>query len=492
MNRLGGRRLRWPFRSVRARLVVALVLVSALGMAAGGAATFLIQRQRMLASVDASLLADIDAARLVVLGASNSTDPGNANGAVPEPFHSGADALQAVIGRVLPNRHQSSLGVLDGRARFVPGVPTDFRLQSVAGLVPRVVREVADGKTHLGTVPSSFGPVRYVATPVSVSGNPDRGIYVAAVDVDAQSGELSSTFATFWGVIAAAMILIGSSAWFIAGRLLNPIRTLRLAAARVTSTNRSERIPIVGHDDLSSLTRTVNLMLDRLDRAMTDQRQLLDDVRHELHTPVTIVRGHLEILNAYDPAEVDATRTLAIEELDRVTELVEDLALLAESQRADPDLVPVDVASLTRHVFAKASILAGHEWALADITDATAALDPARITQAWLQLVDNAAKYSPLGSRIELGSTGHPDDIELWVADQGYGILPEAADRIFARFGRVDTGRGISGSGLGLPIVKAIAESQGGSVGFVSAPGATRFSIVLPYHRETPAPEAVP
>jgi two-component system OmpR family sensor kinase len=459
---------------VRARLVVALVLVSALGMAAGGAATFLIQRQRMLASVDASLLADIDAARLVVLGASNSTDPGNANGAVPEPFHTGADALQAVIGRVLPNRHQSSLGVLDGRARFVPGVPTDFRLQSVAGLVPRVVREVADGKTHLGTVPSSFGPVRYVATPVSVAGNPDRGIYVAAVDLDAQLGELSSTFATFWGVIAAAMILIGSSAWFIAGRLLNPIRTLRLAAARVTSTNRSERIPIVGHDDLSSLTRTVNLMLDRLDRAMTDQRQLLDDVRHELYTPVTIVRGHLEILNAYDPAEVDATRTLAIEELDRVTELV------------------VDVASLTRQGFAKASILAGHEWALADITDATAALDPARITQAWLQLVDNAAKYSPLGSRIELGSTGHPDDIELWVADQGYGIPPEAADRIFARFGRVDTGRGISGSGLGLPIVKAIAESQGGSVGFVSAPGATRFSIVLPYHRETPAPEAVP
>lgn len=478
--------MRWPFRSVRARLVVALVLVSALGMAAGGASTFLIQRERILGAVDTSLLSRVEAARLVVLGASNSTDSGNSSGAVPEAFRTGSSALQAVVGRVLPGQHESSLGIVDGRARFVPGVATDFRLQAIPGLVSAALRDVADGETHIGTIPSSFGPIRYVATPVTVAGDPGQGIYVAAVDLDAELGDLSSAFTTYWVVIGVAMLVIGSSAWFLAGRLLNPIRTLRLAASRVTSTNRSERIPVVGRDDLSSLTRTVNLMLDRLDQAMTDQRQLLDDVRHELHTPVTIVRGHLEILNPFDAEEVIATRTLAIDELDRVTDLVEDLALLAESERADPKLIAVDVAPLTRQVFAKASILPGHEWILAETADATAMLDTARITQAWLQLVDNAAKYSPPGSRIELGSASRFDGVELWVADEGAGIPSEAAERVFARFGRVDSRRGIAGSGLGLPIVKAIAESHGGRVSFVSSPEGTRFSLLLPH----PAPFA--
>jgi two-component system OmpR family sensor kinase len=129
---------------------------------------------------------------------------------------------------------------------------------------------------------------------------------------------------------------------------------------------------------------------------------------------------------------------------------------------------------------------------LAETAEATVALDSARVTQAWLQLVDNAAKYSPHGSRIEIGSTLRSEGVELWVADQGPGIPPEAAERVFARFGRVDSGRGIAGSGLGLPIVKAIAESHGGSVGFVSSPGGTRFSLMLPNYRQTTAAEPAP
>ncbi|MFM9920840.1 ATP-binding protein [Lacisediminihabitans sp. H27-G8] len=465
---------------------MAIVLVSALGMAAGGAATFLIQRERIMSAVDASLLSRLEAARLVVLGASNITDSGSLSTTIPEPFRTSSSALQAVVGRVLPSRHESSLGILDSRARFAPGVPTDFRLQAIPGLVSRVNREVADGKTHIGTITSAFGPVRYVATPVTVAEDHTFGVYVAAVDLNAKLGDLTSAFTTYWIVIGLAIAIIGSSAWFLAGRLLGPLRILRLAASRVTSTNRSERIPVVGNDDLSSLTRTVNRMLDRLDQAMTDQRQLLDDVRHELHTPITIVRGHLEILNAFDPDEVIATRTLAIEELDRVTGLVEDLALLAESERATPKLTAVDIAPLTQKVFAKASVLPDHEWILGDTAEVTVSIDSAKITQAWLQLVDNAAKYSPPGSPIELGSTSHVEGAELWVADQGAGIPPEAADRVFDRFGRVDSGRGIAGSGLGLPIVKAIAESHGGTVSFVSSPNGTRFSLMLP--REVSAP----
>src|SRR5690606_32715178 len=119
---------------------------------------------------------------------------------------------------------------------------------------------------------------------------------------------------------------------------------------------------------------------------------------------------------------------------------------------------------LTEEVFAKAAGLPDHEWMLGEVAHATARVDPARVTQAWLQLVDNASKYSPKGSLIEVGSTLWDDVVELWVQDQGSGIPAEARERIFERFGRVDAGRGIRGSGLGLPIVAAIAEAHGGYV----------------------------
>jgi signal transduction histidine kinase len=242
----------------------------------------------------------------------------------------------------------------------------------------------------------------------------------------------------------------------------------------------SERIPVAGSDDFSELTETVNEMFDRLDIAMTSQRQLLDDVRHELKTPVTILRGHLELLDAANQAEVASTRALALDELDRMADLVDGIEALAETQRAIVSPRPVDVGDLTADVFAKLQVLVDHDWQLTETAHVSAQLDPARITQAWLQLGDNAAKYSPVGTTIELGSRAGNDWVELWVADHGPGIPGEFWGRIFERFGRVDTGRGVRGSGLGLPIVAAIAEAHGGRVTLASSPAGSRFGILVP------------
>jgi signal transduction histidine kinase len=141
---------------------------------------------------------------------------------------------------------------------------------------------------------------------------------------------------------------------------------------------------------------------------------------------------------------------------------------------------PSDIADLTAEVFAKASVISDHEWVLTGTAHLSVSLDHARITQAWLQLADNAVKYSPPGSRIELGSTGDQTTVELWVADHGSGIPAGAEERIFERFGRADTGRGIRGSGLGLPIVRAIAEAHDGRISLSSSPQGSRFGIVLP------------
>ena len=132
--------------------------------------------------------------------------------------------------------------------------------------------------------------------------------------------------------------------------------------------------------------------------------------------------------------------------------------------------------------------MSGHDWQLAETAEAIALLSPSRLTQAWLQLADNAAKYSPAGSTIRLGSTAYATAVEFWVADEGPGIPEGAEERIFERFGRADTGRGIAGSGLGLPIVAAIARAHGGYVTLDSSEAGARFGIVVPTEAEQDAP----
>ena len=146
--------------------------------------------------------------------------------------------------------------------------------------------------------------------------------------------------------------------------------------------------------------------------------------------------------------------------------------------------VEAELADLTDSVLAKAQALApDRAWSLAGRADATALLDPVRVTQAWLQLAENAVKYSPAGSPVELGSAVDPaaGTVELWVRDHGPGIPEQQSARIFERFARAEVGRGVDGSGLGLSIVAAIAAGHGGTASARNAQdGGARVTIELP------------
>jgi signal transduction histidine kinase len=436
---------------VRSRILASLLLVAALGLVGAEVTNYLVQRTLTLSDVDARLVSRVALARSVVTRSENG-------------FSTSSEALRSVLAGVLPNSHEDALGIVNGRVQFYPDVVTDIHLENDTAFAAQVVREVGTKTVWLGTTDSQVGPIRYVA----------------AVSMDQELAPLNSSLGTFAIIAVVALLAIGLVGWFVAGRLLRPIRQLDAAASRITASDRRERIPVVGTDDVSELTGTINDMLDRLDSAMTGQRQLLDDVRHELKTPITIIRGHLELLDVSDAEEVAATRALALDELDRMSGLVDDIEALADTQRGLLAIAPVDVADLTADVFAKVQGLRGHDWMLVETAQARAELDAARITQGWLQLVDNAAKYSPPGSTIELGSRLDGDEVEFWVRDSGPGIPDESLQRIFDRFGRVDTGRGIHGSGLGLPIVKAIAEGHGGRVSLDSGTSGSRFGIVVP------------
>jgi two-component system OmpR family sensor kinase len=212
-------------------------------------------------------------------------------------------------------------------------------------------------------------------------------------------------------------------------------------------------------------------------------------VRHELNTPITIVRGHLELLDPHDISDVEATRALAVDELDRMAALVDDISHLAQAERSGAvDRAPTDVEELTRAVFAKVRGIADHEWTLAETAPVVVTLDSPRITQAWLQLAENAAKYSEQGAPVILGSTATATAVELWVTDSGPGIPTEARSRVFERFGRADAGRGTRGSGLGLAIAGAIAKAHGGEITLESVVGrGSRFAISLPLDDAVPS-----
>lgn len=478
-ERDGAERSGW---SVRTRILVTVVAVSAVALALAGGVAYLTQRAGILAEIDERLVSRVEAARAVVTGETPDTR-GGAVPAAPDALapSSAAAALEAVMQRVVPAPHESALALLDGRPALLPAVPLELHLEDDPALVARIVDEVGDGTVRIGTSVSAIhGELRYIAAPVRVEGDPAVGVYIAAIDVDASLAELDSAFRTYAWLALAATALVGLAGWFIAARSLRPIRRLRETASRITVSDLAERIPVRGTDDVSELTRTVNGMFDRLESSIAAQRRLLDDVRHELKTPITIVRGHLELLDPADPDEVRATRQLAIGELDRMSGLVDRIELLAEVPVDAPHRTATDIAQLTAEVHQKAQVFPGHEWVLAERAEVVADIDVRRITQAWLQLADNAAKHSPSGAPIRIGSTRRDDTVECWVSDEGAGIPPGAEQRIFERFGRVDTGRGVQGSGLGLPIVKAIVESHGGRVSLSSSSAGSTFGIVLP------------
>ncbi|MFT4029395.1 MAG: HAMP domain-containing sensor histidine kinase [Protaetiibacter sp.] len=473
-------------RSARSRILASMLLVATIGMTAAGVTAYLIQRERVLSQIDERLTASVEGLQCIAEGCDGTTPPTSV-----EEF------LSRAMKRVLPDHNESTLGIIDGVARLRPSSNIPFRLDDDPEFVARVIAEADPGSVVRGTAATTVGTLRYVIIPVTIDADPAQGLYVSAYDLDASLGEITDAFHTYAVVAAASLVLVGVVGWFVSGRILRPLRLLQQTAAGIGQDDLTTRIPVTGSDDVSELSRTFNAMLDRLHRSFDAQRRLLDDVSHELRTPITIVRGHLELLDSGNPAEVDATRELAIDELDRMNVLVDDIALLVKTSR--PDFLrreSVDVAELTEHVLAKARALSSaHDWRGAGAAHLVTELDPVRITQAWLQLAENAAKYAQAGTVIELGSTLTREDsremLELWVRDFGPGIPQERLDWIFDRFARAEVGRGVEGSGLGLSIVAAIAAAHGGraSASNPAGPGA-RVAITLPVDPQKEVPDA--
>lgn len=334
-----------------------------------------------------------------------------------------------------------------------------------------------------GTTQTDAGELRWIK--VEVTGRAgDRGAFVVGYLVDRDRVEIDNTIQTLVVVSAAGLVVAALVAWVVAGQILAPVRLVRRAAAEITERDLTQRIPVAGRDDIAALASQFNSMLDRLEQAFATQRRFVDDASHELRTPITIVRGHLELMGD-DPAERAAVVRLCTDELDRMGRIVADLLMLAKAER--PDFVrvePVPVAELTADLYAKCRALGDREWRLASIGECTARLDPQRVTQAVVQLAQNAVQHTAPGDEIHVGSSCRDGRVSFRITDRGPGVPAADRDVIFGRFTRGSTGGAAghrAGAGLGLAIVRAIAEAHGGAVRLTSPDGGgATFELDLP------------
>ncbi len=463
---------RWRL-GVRARILGVVLGLAALAMAVAGGTTVVLQLANLDQRVESRLATEVSDFRKIAVGGVNPI--------TQRRYADVSGLLEVAIQLQAPDAEQTFLAVVDGRPLYTPRGERPLRLEDQPGIVSVVTGLGPADPVVIRDADTSAGAVRYAAVPVSIAGQPSTGVYVVAYDLTPARAEIASGARRFALVAAVCLALVGLVGWLVAGRLLRPLRLLRRTALRISHADLSERIPVTGADDVSELARTFNEMLDRLEAGAGAQRQFLDDAGHELRTPVTIVRGHLELMDAHDPREVADTRALALDELDRMARLVDDLILLTKARRPD-FLRPcvVDLHTLTVETLEKARALGPRDWRLDAHGAATFMADPQRLTQALLELARNAVTATRPGTVVALGSAADELAVRLWVRDEGPGVAEQDAVRIFDRFARVADGRG-DGAGLGLAIVAAIADAHGGRVDLVRPDsGGAQFCLVLP------------
>lgn len=405
-----------------------------------------------------------------------------------EQFSDIDTVLSAFLERNVPSDNEMFIGWIDGEPKYL-FTQRHRELKDDASFLSNVAALTETGGSR--QMVSPFGDLLLTVQPVTESrldpndsgdiGAGDDALVVVSFLADGRA-ELHSLMRTYAIVSLLSLGAITLVARWRAGRLLAPLRRLNDTAREIGSGDLSSRIPETGNDDITALTRTVNDMLARLDGSFTSQRRLLDDAGHELRTPLTVLRGHLELLESDNPREVDETKDLLLDEVDRMSQLVGDLILLAKSNRPDfLRVTAVDVDELTRTAFAKASALGERSWHLDESAKVTVRLDRQRLTQAILQLADNAVKHTDVGAEIGIGSSVRRGVIELWVRDTGPGVPMADRSVIFERFGRGPVRPGDEGFGLGLSIVKAIVEAHHGKISVRDVtPHGARFSISIP------------
>ncbi|GAB4201294.1 MAG: ATP-binding protein [Coleofasciculaceae cyanobacterium] len=389
--------------------------------------------------------------------------------------------FQLYLSHYLPEDDSFFLTFVDGE--FYKSSPSarPQPLQHESELMRRWAKQTQPERGEREFSDDTIGKLLYQVEPIKINGQ-TRGVFVVAHTTAGERAEALEAITTIIEVTAIVFILSLILAWIAAGQVLLPLRTLTATAHTISETNLTQRLPVRGKGELANLAKTFNDMMERLQAAFASQKDFLNDAGHELRTPITIIQGHLELMGD-DPDEQQETLALVMSELDRMSRLVDSMSMLAKAERPDfLQLETVDAASLTEELYAKARMLAERDWQLDAIARGQIVADRQRLTEALINLAQNATKHTRQEDTIAIGSAVANGKVRFWVRDTGDGIPLADQKRIFERFVRASNNRHRSeGAGLGLSIVKAVAEAHGGQVLLRSQLGSgSMFTIVFP------------
>lgn len=461
------RRRSW-LGSIRTRVIVAFLVLLAVALGT----TLIIVRGALIArfdsDVDRRLSEEVDQLEVVV----REGDPETGR-----EFVDAEVLFDTHLRRVLPSDDDAFFTLVDGDG-FLFSFDAPAKLLDDEDLVAQFG---AVESSTFRTVATEAGTARLLIVPVILAEN--EGTFVAAAFTDRARSELTDVL---WVLAVVALVVLLATALVaaaVASRITRPIRRLTDIARSITDADLSTRIPPDPHADIemAELSDTFNGMMARLEGGFAAQRRFLDDVAHELRTPITIVQGHLELLDD-DPVERAETVALVDDELARMNRYVDDLLVLAQAER--PDFLQIDDVDLDfflDSLMAKVSTLGERSWVIDARARGRVRLDGQRMMQAMLNLCQNAVRHTVPGDEIGLGVDVNGERVVFTVRDRGTGVEPELIDELFDRHIRSVSSRSVGGVGLGLSIVDAIAVAHGGRVRVASPPdlGAT-FTIDIP------------
>jgi two-component system OmpR family sensor kinase len=486
-----GSRVRW-FRSLRARLAVAIALILVAALGTTFVATYRGTGTQVQAQIDQDLRQEATAfeqklpvyevtRRRVTRAAQRYLEDQTSFTVTPRLY-----VVRVAGGGIVSNLPELSPAEGTAIGRDVAG--------------PR--RESPEART-LRTVPLGFGdvtvggePVRLYVIPVLRDGRRVASIAVgesAQGVTRAQSG-VARTFLFAGTATLLAAIVLGFA---FATRLSRPLRRMAATAAQVRAGDLSKRIGARRrHDEVRVLADSFDRMLDRLEDAFARQRGFVADASHELRTPLTVIRGQLEVLARQRTVTTEDVRhvdEVVRTEVLRMERLVDDLLLLARADEGEL-LRPtaLDLRPFVTELFDALTLTAERRFELGDVPDGALRADEDRLAQVVRNLARNAVEHTGPGGLVRVCVTTLPRDrVEIAVEDDGPGIPPAQRDRVFDRFHRVDSSRarGRGGAGLGLAIARAIVEAHGGRiVAGVSPEGGARVAFELPGFRPAGRP----
>jgi heavy metal sensor kinase len=356
------------------------------------------------------------------------------------------------------------------------------------GTIPLPVLPPPRAPEEARSVVGPAGPARVKTEEVRLG---DTTLLVrAAISEAGAHGQVRRLWFHLAGFSLAMVGLGAAGTALLTGRLLGPLSRLAARARQITAEQLHERLPAAPTVEVEQLREAFNETLARLERSFDQLRRFTADASHELRTPLTALRavGEVGLRGARTPEQYREVIGSMLEEVDRLSRLADELLTLARGESGEARLrpEPLDLAALAAELAAEIGILAEErgqrvETAVRGPVPVTA--DRVAVRQAVLNLVDNAIKYAPKGSRVlvRTGSTAAAAWVE--VVDEGPGIAAEHRERVFDRFYRVDKSRSreVGGTGLGLSLAKWAAEAHGGRVELESEEGrGSTFRFVLP------------